>query len=100
MSAYSCPICRAGHTSIKGPARNWGHWHNVLMIYSAGDLGIEIDLGSDEPGSILQRYAIDGWKDYLIDGEPVISPVDVNALPSGQYRLRKEENPSAEPEPW
>ncbi|MFC1795729.1 hypothetical protein ACFL1V_01450 [Pseudomonadota bacterium] len=57
------------------------------MIYSAGDLGIEIDLGSNEPGAILQRYEKDGWKDYLFDGEPVISPVDINKLPSGQYRL-------------
>ena len=59
------------------------------MIYSAGDLGIEIDLGSDEPGAVLQRYEIDGWKDFQLDGEPVISPIDINKLPSRQYRLRE-----------
>ena len=25
------------------------------MIYSAGDLGMEIDFGDDQPGAILQR---------------------------------------------
>ncbi|MFC1797015.1 hypothetical protein ACFL1V_07970 [Pseudomonadota bacterium] len=58
------------------------------MIYSAGDLGVTIDLGSDEPGAILQRYEIDGWKDFQLDGEKVINPIDINTLPSGQYRLR------------
>ena len=31
------------------------HWHYRPMIYSAGDLGIEIDFGLDQPGAILQR---------------------------------------------
>jgi hypothetical protein len=60
------------------------------VIYSAGDLGIEIDLGANEPGAVLQRFEIDGWKDFQLEGEPVISPVDINTLPSRQYRLRGE----------
>jgi len=56
------------------------------MIYSAGDLGIEIDLGPDTPGMILQRLEPDGWQDYRVDGEQVVSPVDIEALPPGYYR--------------
>jgi hypothetical protein len=59
------------------------------MIYSLGDLGIEIDFGRDKPGSILQRKEKDHWKDYLTDGKPVINPIDVNTLPPGWYRLRE-----------
>ena len=50
------------------------------MIYSAGDLGVEIDLGAKEPGAILQRKEPGGWVDYLIDGSKVQSPVDVKTL--------------------
>jgi len=39
------------------------------MIYSAGDLGVQIDLGPGTPGMILQRLESDGWQDYLQDGE-------------------------------
>ena len=56
------------------------------MIYSAGHLGIEIDLGSNTPGMILQRREADGWQDYRVDGEQVVSPVDIEALPPGYYR--------------
>jgi len=28
------------------------------------------------------------WRDYLVDGEPVKSPIDIDALPAGKYRLR------------
>jgi len=56
------------------------------MIYSAGDLGVQIDLGSDTPGMILQRLEPDGWQDYRVDGEQVLSPVDINSLPSEYYR--------------
>jgi hypothetical protein len=57
------------------------------MIYSAGDLGIEIDFGTDQPGAILQRKDKGYWHDYLVDGKPVINPVDVESLPPGFYRL-------------
>ena len=46
------------------------------MIYSAGDLGIEIHFGPDEPGAILQRGGKGYWHDYLVDGEPVTNPFD------------------------
>jgi len=53
------------------------------MIYSAGDLGIEIDFGTDKPGAILQHNEKGHWRDYLIDGEPVVNPFDVELLPPG-----------------
>ena len=57
------------------------------MIWSAGDLGIEIDFGPDQLGAILQRNEGDGYHDYLVDGEPVVNPIDVETLPPGVYRL-------------
>jgi hypothetical protein len=61
------------------------------MIYSAGDLGVEVDLGANASGAVLQRKEPDGWRDYLPAGDQVCSPVDVHvllkALPAGYYRL-------------
>ena len=57
------------------------------VIYSAGELGIEIDFGNDQPGAILQRKEENGYQDYLVDGEPVTNPFDVETLPPGFYRL-------------
>lgn len=57
------------------------------MIWSAGDLGIEINFGSDKPGAILQRKDKGYWRDYLVDGKPVVNPFDVESLPPGFYRL-------------
>jgi hypothetical protein len=54
------------------------------MILSAGDLGIEIDFGPDQPGAILQRKDKGHWRDYLVDGEPVVNPFDVETLPPGR----------------
>ena len=49
------------------------------MIYSAGDLGIEIDFGSVKPGAILQRKEKGYWQDYLVDEKPdLISVLFVN----------------------
>ena len=52
---------------------------------------VSIDLGKDEPGMTLQyRDAECGyivWRDYIVDGEIVKSPVDLDALPVGVYRL-------------
>jgi len=61
------------------------------MIWSAGDLGIEIDFGLlyKEPGAILQRKEKDFWYDYLVDGESVVNPFDVETLQPRQYRLTK-----------
>jgi hypothetical protein len=47
---------------------------------------VQIDLGKDEPGMTLQR--LDGeWVDCKVDGKLVKSPVDIDELPSGRYRL-------------
>ena len=59
------------------------------MIWSAGDLGLEIDFSSNKPGAILQRKEKGYWPDYLVDGEPVVNPFDVERLVPGWYRLRE-----------
>jgi len=58
------------------------------MIYSAVDLGIEIDFGPDQLGAILQRKDKGYWCDYLVDGKPVVNPFDIETLQPGFYRLR------------
>jgi len=35
----------------------------------------------------LQRFEGCEWVDYVVDGEVVISPIKVDALPAGKYRL-------------
>jgi len=57
------------------------------VIQVVGDLGIRTDYGKDEPGMTLQRLDKSEWQDYLTDGEPVKSPIDIESLPSGEYRL-------------
>ena len=61
------------------------------MITAGTDTGVSIDLGSNEPGMTLQREYRDGrnlvWRDFKVDGETVKSPVDIDALPAGKYRL-------------
>jgi hypothetical protein len=63
------------------------------VIYSAGDLGVEIDLGADEPGALLQRKEPGGGQDYRVSGKRVSSRslIDVQSLvttlPAGYYRL-------------
>ena len=52
---------------------------------------ISIDLGKDEPGMTLQRECREHgrlvWRDYKVDGEVLKSPVDIDALTFGVYRL-------------
>ena len=60
------------------------------MILSAGDLGIEIDFGTHQPGAILQRQEEGMWKDYLVDGKPVREPIDLESLPPGRYLLKQQ----------
>ena len=52
---------------------------------------ISIDLGKDEPGMTLQYRGFKRrrivWRDFKVDGEVVKSPVDIDALPPGKYRL-------------
>ncbi len=57
------------------------------MIYSAEELGIEIDFGPDQSGAILQRKEKGYWHYYLVDGEPVTNPFAVETLLPGWYRL-------------
>ena len=66
------------------------------MFCSLGELGIEIDLGRNAPGTVLQRNDGGLWYFYLIDGEPVVNPFDVDKLPPGIYRLV--ESPVSGPE--
>jgi len=37
----------------------------------------------------LQRKEENGYQDFLVDGEPVINPFDVESLLPGFYRLRE-----------
>jgi len=57
------------------------------MIYAAGDLGVFIDFGSDEPGAVLQRKDDSVWREYEVGGKPVKAPIDIETLPPGEYRL-------------
>ena len=64
-------------------------WHNGTMVWSAGDLGLEIDFGQHNPGAIFQRKEKGYWHGYLVDGKPVTNPYDLESLPPGWYRLRE-----------
>ena len=61
------------------------------MITAGSYPPVSIDLGKDEPGMTLQyRDIVRGqivWRDYTVDGEAVKSPVDIDKLPFGVYRL-------------
>jgi hypothetical protein len=61
------------------------------MIVAGTYPPINIDLGSNEPGMILQREYRERrdlvWRDVLEDGQAVKSSVDIDALPVGVYRL-------------
>ena len=61
------------------------------MIVTGTYPSIHIDLGKDEPGMTLQYRQIERgyivWRDYTVDGEVVKSSVDLDALPTGVYRL-------------
>ena len=57
------------------------------MNYSFGESGVEIDLGHNAPGAIVQRKESDVWYDYVINGALVVNPFDMDKLPPGFYRL-------------
>jgi hypothetical protein len=57
------------------------------MIAEGTHPSIQIDLGNDEPGMTLQRWDGKEWVDYKVDGKVIKSPVDIDALPAGRYRL-------------
>jgi len=56
------------------------------MITAGTSSFLYFDSGKDEPGMTLQRLDRE-WVDYKADGKVVTSPVDIDALPSGTYRL-------------
>ncbi len=57
------------------------------MISAGTDTGVYVDLGKDEPGMILQSREGREWHDIQIDGKTIKSPLDLNSLPPGRYRL-------------
>ena len=61
------------------------------MITAGSYPPISIDFGKDEPGMTLQYRDVERgyivWRDYKVNGEVVKSPVDIDALPAGVYRL-------------
>jgi hypothetical protein len=61
------------------------------MITTSKSPFLYIDFGKDEPGMTLQREYREGgrlvWRDYEVDGETLKSPVDIDALLPGVYRL-------------
>ena len=62
------------------------------MITSGTYPPISIDLGKDELGMTLQYRDVERgyivWRDFNVDGEVVKSPVDIDALLPGVYRLK------------
>ena len=63
--------------------------HKPATAISAGTSPfIWIDYGNDEPGMTLQRLDGRVWVDYEVDGEVVVSPVKIEKLPPGRYRLK------------
>ncbi len=65
------------------------------MFHPLGESGVLIDLGRNASGMILQRNDGALWYYYLIDGEPVVNPFDVEKLPRGLYRLVESPTPTA-----
>jgi hypothetical protein len=61
------------------------------MIVAGTSPPINIDLGKDEPGMTLQYRDFERgyivWRDFKVDGEIVKSPVDIDELLPGVYRL-------------
>ena len=53
------------------------------MIAEGTHSPVQIDRGNDEPGMTLQRWDGKEW----VDCKVVKSPVDIDALPAGRYRL-------------
>ena len=63
----------------------------MIVAGTSSAININIDLGKDEPGMTLQRQYQEGgkliWRDLVIDGQVVKSPVDIDGLSFGVYRL-------------
>ena len=57
------------------------------MITESTSPYLYFDWGKDEPGMTLQRRDGNDRVSYKADGKLVKSPVDIDALPPGRYRL-------------
>ncbi len=61
------------------------------MIIAGTSPPIWIDLGSEREGMLLQSKEYEGyefiWCDYMMNKKPVKSPVNIEGLPPGEYRL-------------
>ena len=57
------------------------------MITESTSPFLHFDSGKDAPGMTLQRREDREWVDYKVGGKVVKSPVDIDALPAGRYRL-------------
>ena len=57
------------------------------MIIQAGDLAVELDTGTNKPGSILQRFDGAEWHDCTVNGECLVYPIEINSLPPGKFRM-------------
>ena len=54
----------------------------TLTVLSAGDLGVEIDYGIENPPGTLQRLDNDVWQDYHLNGEAITTEsLDIESLP-------------------
>jgi len=72
-------------------AFGWPFFIHLLLIYcltATGHLGVWIDLGNNAPGLKLQRRERgQDWENHLVNRRVVKSPVDIETLPAGKYRL-------------
>ncbi len=59
------------------------------MIVAETGLLIYIDLGKGEPGMVLQRREGREWVDYVVGGEVVKSPFDIDTLAAGECWLEE-----------
>jgi len=57
------------------------------MITEGTSPFLYLDSGKNEPGMTLQRREGGEWVDYKVGGKAVKSPVDIDMLPFGVYRL-------------
>lgn len=77
-------------TALKA-AQPSSYWKTPPMIIAGTSSPVHIDLGKDEPGMTLQCRTFEKgmvvWRDYEVDGKKVKSPVDIDALLAGYYRL-------------
>ena len=58
------------------------------MIVQAGDIGVQIDTGLNQPGGILHRLEGAEWKPVLKEGRIVRWPVNLESLRPGRYMVR------------